>query len=493
LSLSIYLPSFSADQPRQLGGIRLHDYSYIPPRAAVIALGFFLAIGCGDPVDRDIATLIKDGDAGQEAKISLNMAQGYAVAPIIAAIRNREHPVRARVDLVEALYRLHLREKSPGAFDGLVEGLADPTPEVRAACARVLGNVGDHEAIDYLLAAFEKETDARVQLETLRTFVMMSIETINSNNPTIDVGRVIGAEEMPRFTRALQAVETEDDSLQAAKQEWLENIAETMAMQARRSLLTGNLDAAEQELIDALALVPESPNINFQLGKFYYENGQPQKGLDLIDRVGLMAYATRLDKAPIIDGDLDEAVWSEVEPLTRFYQLLQRMNAYPAQGKSEAYIGYHQQTLYIGVKGYEPRTDNLSAERTRRDDSIWRDDCVEIYLDTDHDSRTYYQLDVNSLGAFDDIHYELVDGFPEVDFDWNAAEIKIAALIAETFWSFELKVPIAELHNRRVEPGDTWGFNLAQVRITNISESAQWAPTYGWSQQPSRFGFLVFK
>ena len=322
---------------------------------------------------------------------------------------------------------------------------------------------------------------------------MMSIETINSNNPTIDVGRVIGAEEMPRFTRALQAVETEDDSLQAAKQEWLENIAETMAMQARRSLLTGNLDAAEQELIDALALVPESPNINFQLGKFYYENGQPQKGLDLIDRVGLMAYATRLDKAPIIDGDLDEAVWSEVEPLTRFYQLLQRMNAYPAQGKSEAYIGYHQQTLYIGVKGYEPRTDNLSAERTRRDDSIWRDDCVEIYLDTDHDSRTYYQLDVNSLGVFDDIHYELVDGFPEVDFDWNAADIKIAALIAETFWSFELKVPIAELHNRRVEPGDTWGFNLAQVRITNISESAQWAPTYGWSQQPSRFGFLVFK
>ena len=79
MSLSIYLPSFSADQPRQLGGIRLHDYSYIPPRAAVIALGFFLAIGCGDPVDRDIATLIKDGDAGQEAKISLNMAKGYAV------------------------------------------------------------------------------------------------------------------------------------------------------------------------------------------------------------------------------------------------------------------------------------------------------------------------------------------------------------------------------------------------------------------------------
>lgn len=162
------------------------------------------------------------------------MAKGYAVAPIIAAIRNHEHPVRARVDLVEALYRLHLREKSPGAFEGLVEGLADPTPEVRAACARVLGNVGDHEAIDYLLAAFEKETNARVQLETLRTFVMMSIETINSNNPTIDVRRVIGAEEMPRFTRALQAVETEDDSLQAAKQEWLENIAEAMAMQARK-------------------------------------------------------------------------------------------------------------------------------------------------------------------------------------------------------------------------------------------------------------------
>ena len=56
-----------------------------------------------------------------------------------------------------------------------------------------------------------------------------------------------------------------------------------------------------------------------------------------------------------------------------------------------------------------------------------------------------------------------------------------------------MEIPVADLHESRVSTGTVWGFNIAQVRITNLAESAQWAPTYGWSQQPDRFGFLVFR
>jgi hypothetical protein len=167
------------------------------------------------------------------------------------------------------------------------------------------------------------------------------------------------------------------------------------------------------------------------------------------------------------------------------------MNTYPAVGQSEVYLGYIDQMLYIGVKGYEPRTDNLRAEATQRDaGDVWRDDCIEIYIDTNHDSRTYYQLIINNIGTLEDRHNSGSGSGPELD--WNA-RLEAETLITEDFWSMELAVPIADFHNTRVEPGDVWGFNIAQVRIANSSESAQWAPTYGWSQQPDRFGFLVFK
>jgi type III secretion system FlhB-like substrate exporter len=475
--------------PSRPGDIRLH--TLFNAYTATFILILALSGGCGDPVDRDIADLIAGGDGAEEARIALNLAKGTAVDPLIKAIRDEEHPVRARVLLVEALYRLRLREKIPAAYEGLVEGLADPTPEVRAACARALGNLGAREAIDDLLLTMERETDPGTQLEILKTFEMINLETTSANE-AMDPGKVMDQDQTTRFIRALQAIDTAVDTLASAQQEWLENIAETMAVEARQRLLTGDLDGAEQGLRDALVLVPKSRNINLKLGKFYHQNGQSEKGFEFAARAGLTAYAAPLATAPTIDGELDDPGWDGVEPLTRLYQLLERMYPYPAQGRSEIYLGYRDQTLYIGVKGYEPRTDNLRAEKTQRDDNVWQDDCVEIYLDTNHDARTYYQLDVNSLGALDDISYSIEENRLSGGFDWNA-DIETGALVAKTFWSMELAVPIAEFNGSRVEPGTVWGFNVAQVRIANNSESAQWAPTYGWSQQPDRFGFLVFK
>lgn len=460
-------------------------------RAATLAILLFISGGCGDPVDRDIADLIEGGDAAAEAKIALNLAKGYAVAPLVAAIRNQQHPLRARIDLVEALYRLHLREKSPGAFAGLVAGLTDPTPAVRAACARAMGNLGAREAIDDLLTTLEGEQAPIVQLEILKSFEMINLETTGANE-AMDPKRIMDEQQAARFTRALQTMPSDNDTLIAARQEWLENIAEVIAVAARQHLLTGNLDSAESLFQDALTLVPESRNINLKLGKFYHQNEQAQKGFDFAERAGLIADVMPLAATPIIDGNLDDPAWRDVAPLTQFYQLLERMYPYPSQGRSEVYIGYRQQTLYIGVKGYQSRTDNLRAEKTQRDNGIWQDDCVEIYLDTNHDARSYYQLNVNSLGAFDDISYRFDGGNLQGGFDWNA-DIETGALVAETFWSMELKVPFAELDDKWVGSGTVWGFNIAQVRIANNSESAQWAPTYGWSQQPDRFGFLVFK
>ena len=59
--------------------------------------------------------------------------------------------------------------------------------------------------------------------------------------------------------------------------------------------------------------------------------------------------------------------------------------------------------------------------------------------------------------------------------------------------TLELEITSAQLDGAEIGSGHTWGFNVARVRIANASEYGQWAPTYGWSHRPDRFGFLVFE
>ena len=56
-----------------------------------------------------------------------------------------------------------------------------------------------------------------------------------------------------------------------------------------------------------------------------------------------------------------------------------------------------------------------------------------------------------------------------------------------------MEITSEQLDSVEISPGQTWGFNVARVRIANASEYGQWAPTYGWSHFPDRFGFLVFE
>ena len=98
--------------------------------------------GCTDPVDRDIADLIEGGDEAAEARIALNMAKGTAIEPLIAAFVDEAHPVRARAEFAQALYRLYLRTEDERIMTALLAGLEDPEPGVRAAVeARYAGAV----------------------------------------------------------------------------------------------------------------------------------------------------------------------------------------------------------------------------------------------------------------------------------------------------------------------------------------------------------------
>jgi tetratricopeptide (TPR) repeat protein len=454
---------------------------------ALIACLVALAAGCSDPIQGHIDTIIEGGDDLEQAKLALNMAKGTAVAPVIRAFEDRALPVRARLDMAEALYRLYLREDRPDIFASLVAALADPLPEVRAGAARAIGSLRRRQAVEPLLARFTAETDPRMKVEILTALEFMSMEAGDWNSHVTP--HLFSDEQKASFAADLTRTRSTaiPDTLRKAATEWLEVLAEDRATEAQQRFLAADVAGAEALLLAALELVPESKNINQKLGRLYHDTGDWERALEYLDRNGMVARAHRLPAAPVADGRLDDAAWAGVEPLTDFHQCIWRRSALPTAGRSEAYLGYHGDTLYVAVRAYEPNTANLVAASTERDNMVHADDCVEIFLDTNHDFQSYYQLMFNSIGTIGDFWTE--------EGDWGSwqGEYRVGTAVADTFWVVEVAIPVGQLQGDGYHKGDVWGFNIARVRIGNASEYGQWVPTYGYSRQPDRFGFLLFE
>ena len=446
--------------------------------AAALALA---AAGCGDPVERNIAILVEGGEGAERAKMELNLAKKVAIAPLIAAFQNRNHPYRTRVDLAEALYRLYVREADDGILQALVDGLQEPDPKLRSGLARILADLGRRECVDPLIERLAVETVDTVRSEILLALEIMGMGWDGRLNETITQDHKIRLTEILRDMPAAG----QPDTLGRRRQLWLETFAEEVADRARKAVLQADLEEAQRLYAEALTLVPESPSINRYLGQFHYFNGDRQEGLRILDRWGLVAHARPLKSTPRLDGDLDDPAWCDVTPLTGFYQCIRSFLALPTLGRSEAFIGYVGQTLYIGVRGYEESTDGLAATVTERDQQVFRDDCVELFFDPTLGQQAFYQIIVNSLGTIQDIRVD-----SDEDLSWNA-DIEAAARVAETFWSVEVAVPVSDL-DTSFSPGDVWGFNVSRVRIAYASELGQWAPTHGSTQVPDKFGFLLF-
>src|SRR5207237_8541208 len=71
-----------------------------------------------------------------------------------------------------------------------------------------------------------------------------------------------------------------------------------------------------------------------------------------------VAKATRIDaaEAPVIDGDLSDAVWKKAEPITEFYQTDPNAGQ-PASERTDVRFLYDADNLYVYVYAYDRRPD----------------------------------------------------------------------------------------------------------------------------------------
>ena len=103
----------------------------------------------------------------------------------------------------------------------------------------------------------------------------------------------------------------------------------------------------------------------------------------------------KFDKAPVIDGKLDDSVWQTAAVLKDFYQITPGDNTAPSK-PTEVLIGYDPKFLYIAFRAFD-EPDKIRSTIAKRD-NIWQDDYVGFYLDTFNDKRKAFEMFFNPLG-----------------------------------------------------------------------------------------------
>jgi hypothetical protein len=209
-------------------------------------------------------------------------------------------------------------------------------------------------------------------------------------------------------------------------------------------------------------------------------------------------YAVSRTATPIkVDGNLDDAVWTRAEP---FPNLRLNIDGSPAPYQTEVRALYDDTFLYFSFRS---RDDNIWATLKTRDQHLWDEEVIEVFLQADPYQRNYIELEVNPLGTMLDIY--LLDIRKPLHYEsWNSQKIKWAVQVSGTVdgksgdreWTCEIAVPLEDVVTAKNLPpktGDRWRMNLYRVEQLPKPALLAWSPTYKDDfHLPEKFGELVF-
>ena len=190
--------------------------------------------------------------------------------------------------------------------------------------------------------------------------------------------------------------------------------------------------------------------------------------------------AIRIPGPLTVDGRLDEEWYRSIPAIDGFVQSEPREGE-PATEKTEAWVFFDDETLYVGARNYDSQPDRIVANDMRHDaTTLTQHDHFVVALDTFHDRRNGYNFMLTPAGAMME---ETFFDERNPSRDWNTVwEGKVGRF--EGGWTVEMAIPFKSL---RYRPGaGTWGIQmLRQIRWKN---ERTWV-----TLQPRQYGPAPFR
>jgi hypothetical protein len=189
--------------------------------------------------------------------------------------------------------------------------------------------------------------------------------------------------------------------------------------------------------------------------------------------------AQALQVAPVLDGVVkgDEA-WAGAIPATGFWQV-QPDEGRPASQRTEVFIGFDDEALYIGVIAYDAAPGSIIVSEARRDANLDDTDSFQVIIDGLLDHQNGYVFGTSPAGLEYDGQVvregsgQFGSGGGGFNLNWDG-NWDVEARISEIGWSAEFRIPFRTLRYGSADV-QTWGINF-QRNIRRNNEITYWAP-----------------
>jgi len=197
---------------------------------------------------------------------------------------------------------------------------------------------------------------------------------------------------------------------------------------------------------------------------YSFANAQESK-----NKVAKRIYTTKFlgqEKAPVIDGVLDDTSWDIVEWQTDFVEKEPDENTSPTF-QTKFKIIYDAKNLYIAARVLDTEPDKIEKRLSRRDG--FEGDYIEIHIDSYHDLRTAFSFTTTAAGVKGDEF--ISDNGDNFDESWNPIWYTKTA-IDDQGWTAEIKIPLSQLRFGNAKE-QVWGFQFMR-RFFREEERSLW-------------------
>lgn len=177
----------------------------------------------------------------------------------------------------------------------------------------------------------------------------------------------------------------------------------------------------------------------------------------------------RQDESAVIDGDLTDEVWQNLDVATNFIQFTPNLNlAATPDRRTEVKLYYTDEAVFVSAKLHDDPNKIMSQNTIR--DEFGQTDYFTLVLNPNNDAQNDTQFIVFSSGTQADALSSPSIG---QDFGWNA--VWESAVKKTSFgWQLEMKIPYRTLRFPK-EDVQTWGVQFRRYFRRERSEYA-WNP-----------------
>lgn len=164
-----------------------------------------------------------------------------------------------------------------------------------------------------------------------------------------------------------------------------------------------------------------------------------------------------------IDGKLDEFSWA-VSPRVHELRLIHDVTRRP-KFPTEAAVIWDDQNLYVAFACHDREP---WGRMKNRDDHLWEEEAVEVFLDPDGDGQNYAELEVSPDNVVVDLLIPRPRSGSDMAIRWDIAGLQTAAGRHSAGWTAEIAIPWKSLAAAGVsaapKPGDRWRAGLYRIK-----------------------------